>query len=173
MTRRLRLPVVLVACLATLTAACGATSPPTGGHLANGKAIILQAQINHHIGLMYAIGWADVPNGTPGELDVSGPISWRCQGTFVAHADGNRWQDLPWFMPAGFANNGPTPGSVYFRGIPLGEYTFTLRVPGREGGSLTRTVNGGLSGERLELPTGCDLTGSPSLPSSSGSPQIS
>lgn len=81
-------------------------------------------------------GYADVANGTVGEVEITGPRHLLCPGAFKAHApvdfftffpsdQESRWRriaNLPQFTPEG---GGP-------RDItgPKGSYTITIRLPG-------------------------------------------
>lgn len=131
---------------------------------------------------MQAVGWAQVPDGTPGELDVTGPVSWRCPGTFrssppaegptIAHptSGGNR---AVFFAGSDrSSDNGPLlAGSS-------GTYTFTLTVPSPSG-SVSVSIQADDSSRRGvadATPYGCTVvkhetsTTAPLSPSPSPSP---
>lgn len=96
-----------------------------------------------------AAGYADVPDGTQGELQVSGPLSWTCPRKFVNHTREfpYPYMNLPWFKVGDSK-------SFQFYGPP-GRYTLTLVIPLLRG-TVSGTVSGGGSRQDPALSTaGC------------------
>jgi hypothetical protein len=83
-----------------------------------------------------AAGYADVPDGTEGQLQLTGPVSWTCPGKFVSHGviSPDAYMNLPWFK-VGDTN------SFQFYG-PRGRYTLTLTIPSLHA-TVSSTVSGG------------------------------
>ena len=119
--------LTVVTALALLTS-CGPTTHRTTGHLANGKAFAVDiGYADKGVGFSVS-GHADVADGTPATVDVTGPMHFRCHPTFqppAAH-DGDAIDNLPSF------------GLAFVP--PSGSYTVIVEVPG-SGGKLTSHVD--------------------------------
>lgn len=83
-----------------------------------------------------AAGYADVPDGTEGQLQLTGPVSWTCPGKFFSHSVNypDAYMNLPWFK-VGNTN------SFQFYG-PRGRYTLSLTIPSLHA-TVSSTVSGG------------------------------
>lgn len=118
--------LTVVTALALLTS-CGPTTHRTTGHLANGKAFAVDiGYADKGVGFSVS-GHADVADGTPATVDVTGPMHFRCHPTFqppAAH-DGDAIDNLPSF------------GLAFVP--PSGSYAVIVEVPG-SGGKLTSHV---------------------------------
>jgi len=149
-----------------VTGACG-DSPPESratGHLSNGKELGVSAEgFSRNVGYSNMAAWADVPAGTRGELDVTGPVSYRCPGTFQTPPASWR-AEYPYLQPSARDPNWP---SLHFRDS-LGGSTFTLRVFSPSGSVSTTLPRGSASPVPTTTefhpgppPPGCDQTGGP------------
>ena len=116
------------------------------------QSLYLDAGYGDSVGI-HATGYADVPDGTEGQLQLTGPVSWTCPGKFVSHGviSPDAYMNLPWFKV------GDTE-TVQFFG-PRGRYTLTLSIP-----SLHATVSSTLSGGGL----GKDAQGNWTPPTAAG-----
>lgn len=128
--------------------------PDTISHVQFGhnQSLYLDAGYGDSVGI-HATGYADVPDGTEGQLQLTGPVSWTCPGKFVSHGviSPDAYMNLPWFKV------GDTE-TVQFYG-PRGRYTLTLTIP-----SLHATVSITLSGGGL----GQDAQGNWTPPTAAG-----
>ena len=116
------------------------------------QSLYLDAGYGDSVGI-HATGYADVPDGTVGQLQLTGPVSWTCPGKFVSHGviSPDAYMNLPWFKVADTE-------TVQFFG-PRGRYTLTLSIP-----SLHATVSSTLSGGGL----GKDAQGNWTPPTAAG-----
>lgn len=101
-----------------------------------------------------AVGFADVASGTPGQLQLTGPVSWTCQGYFWSHefVSQNDFRNLPVFE----VGNTQTLG---FSG-PTGRYTVRLTIPSLNA-SVARTFDAGpmtKDPQGWSAPAGCVST---------------
>ena len=94
------------------------------------QKLYLDAAYSPNVMGIDAFGYADVLNGTPGELRLTGPVSWTCPGYFWSHGvvSENNFRNLPWFQVGDTETLG-------FDGPP-GQYTVSLTIP-----SLNATVS--------------------------------
>jgi hypothetical protein len=130
--------------IALLTVGCGDTldQDTLSSTLSNGHKLYLLAYYAEPSGEVAVSANADVASGTPGTLEVSGPVSWVCTGEFIAHppvGDPDApWKDLPWFTLYAGGSYDPAVG---FWDVG-GTYTvrLTLTAPS---GSISTSVSGG------------------------------
>jgi hypothetical protein len=120
--------------------------------LSNGQSLYLQASYVDGTLQLLALGYADVPPGTSGTLDVSGPVSWECVGVFTAHpADHDpgvqAWQNLPEFTVGGYSEQG-----FY---APTGDYVFRLMLTSPKGSAEASVHSDGEAQAAAALQSGC------------------
>lgn len=116
------------------------------------QSLYLDAGYGDSVGI-HAAGYADVPDGTEGQLQLTGPVSWTCPGKFVSHGviSPDAYMNLPWFKV------GDTETFQFYG--PRGRYTLSLTIP-----SLHATVSSTVSGGGL----GKDAQGNWFPPSAAG-----
>src|SRR4029077_21136291 len=140
MLRRL----VPVAALFSLLGACGpnAGTVDQASVTSDGsKQLILVARYTPTAQSNGIGAYADVPVGTIGTLEMTGPMHMHCDGTFQAQAGGG-------IVP--FAGNRPGldlgggPGGIAFA-APAGEYTVVVSIPSKTV-RVTKTFSAGTSG---------------------------
>jgi hypothetical protein len=115
-------------------------SPTTSeAEFGNHHKIYLEASYSANITGINAFGYADVPDGTPAQMQVTGPISWTCPGFFHSHAEvsQNNFRNLPSFKV------GDT-DTIAFSGPP-GKYTAVLTIPSFNA-TVSRTFDAGPMG---------------------------
>jgi hypothetical protein len=122
--------VVAVITLAAVLSGCG---PLDKGHWANGH---ISGSKTFALDLVYggnsselAVGvYADVPDGTEGVVEVTGPRHWRCNGQF-RKPQPNRGL-LPWDKEnlPGLVLGSSTDPAINVS-VPSGSYTVTARIP--------------------------------------------
>jgi hypothetical protein len=123
------LAIFLVAVVGALSS-CGPldTSHIATGHFSGNKTIALDLGYGGNSSALGVVAYADVTDGTPGVVELTGAQHWRCQGQFRTHQSERGlfpWdiENLPAFMP-------PTtsyPVLNFF--VPPGSYTVTVRIP--------------------------------------------
>jgi hypothetical protein len=115
-------------------------SPTTSeAEFGNHHKIYLEASYSVNIAGINAFGYADVPDGTPAQMQVTGPISWTCPGFFHSHPEvsDNNFRNLPLFK-VGDAD------AIAFSGPP-GKYTVILTIPSFNA-TVSRTFDAGPMG---------------------------
>jgi hypothetical protein len=115
-------------------------SPTTSeAEFGNHHKIYLDASYSVNVARIDAFGYADVPDGTPAHMQVTGPISWTCPGFFHSHAEvsDNNFRNLPSFRV------GDT-DTIAFSGPP-GKYTVILTIPSFNA-TVSRTFDAGPMG---------------------------
>ena len=148
-----------------LLTSCGplvAESKATG-HLPNGKEIGVSAQGPRGTLSWWVVGtWADVPVGTRGELDVNGPVSYHCHGTFQTTfpVSPPTIEASPSEVPSLFTSGDNHSWPALDFHIPPGTYTFTLRVFSPPG-SVSTTLTSEWGMRVGSPPPGCVQTGGP------------
>jgi hypothetical protein len=103
------------------------------------QSLYLDAGYGDSVGIT-AAGYADVPDGTEGQLQVVGPVSWTCTGSFVSHGEvsPDAYMNLPWFKV------GDTETFQFYG--PRGRYTLTLTISSLHV-KVSKTVSGGGMGK--------------------------
>jgi hypothetical protein len=130
------LQLAVVSALLLLSPHSGTVSHVQFGH---NQSLYLDAGYADSVGIT-AAGNADVPDGTEGQLQVTGPLSWTCPGKFVSHGwiSPDAYMNLPSFK-VGDATD------FQFWG-PRGRYTLTLTIPSFQV-KVSSTVSGGGIGQ--------------------------
>lgn len=107
--------------------------------LSNGHDLYLQAYSIPCCGVLAVGANANVPSGTAGTLDVTGPVSWQCTGVFDSHPPlgdpETPWADLPDFT---VSVNGAGWSNLDFYG-PGGKYQIRLTLAAPSG-SISESV---------------------------------
>ena len=96
--------------------------------LGGNKQLALDAGFSALAVAMGAHVWADVPLGTEGTIEITGPIHLHCPGIFMAHPKTAAFDPLPQGIPELFV--GISEG-ISLRG-PEGDYAFVATVAGYE-----------------------------------------
>jgi hypothetical protein len=119
------------------------------------QKLYLDAGYSPNVMGMDATGFADVASGTPALLEVTGPVSWTCQGYFWSHelVSQDNFRNLPVFEVDNVQ-------ILQFKG-PIGRYTFRLTIPSLNA-TVARTFDAGLMNKAVQgswsAPAGCVST---------------
>ena len=139
---------------------CTSDTPDVTGNLAGGGHLYLDASYSASVTAIDVFGYAEVPEGTAGVLQLSGPISVRCHGGFRTHPSGGgaAYRDAPAFVVGTAGPAVADAGPLQFTG-PVGTYTVSLSLDGQGGGSVstrseTSTMRKDAHGNWM-VPPGC------------------
>ena len=112
---------------ALLLSAC---DPSAGSHpgqvittFDGNKELVLVAEYGSNAAAIGISAWADVPGGTSGILELTGPLHMRCQGQF--RPPDPKYQD-PYNLPHLDFGDGGLGAGLH---APLGHYTATVTIP--------------------------------------------
>jgi hypothetical protein len=125
--------------VAIVVGGCGASSNLVTGTFDGGKLIALDQWVGNSVGTNIA-AYADVPDQTPGNLEINGPQHWRCVGVFrtptyvpptggLFQSDQDRMRDKA-LTSRSLVLTGFTAPGIGFAGPP-GTYRVTIEVPGQ------------------------------------------